>query len=144
MKDLWKRLNQEIANFGVLYIKLHSFHWNVKGITFHQLHELFARLYEEAALHLDILAKRVLMLEGRPVATIKEFMTITTLSEAKGNEVIMEMINQIIYDYITLDTEFTEMIKLARSLSDEVTVAILVGIQTTLQKNLWTLKAMEL
>ena len=41
-------INLQIANWNVLYTKLHRFHWYVKGPHFFTLHVKFEELYEEA------------------------------------------------------------------------------------------------
>jgi len=143
MNTLIQKMNREVANFGVLYVKLHHYHWNVVGLTFYQLHDLFEQLYDEVADHMDAVAERVLMLEGHPVATMKEFLALATLGEASGQEVVIEMINQTIYDLMTIDGELTEIIKLAQTLSDDVTVDLILGIQKSMQKHLWMLKSLE-
>jgi starvation-inducible DNA-binding protein len=68
-KQLTDIVNKQIANWSVLYIKLHNYHWYVKGPQFFTLHEKFEQLYNEAALHIDELAERLLALGGAPVAT---------------------------------------------------------------------------
>lgn len=143
MKELVLKLNRQVANFGVLYIKLHNYHWFVQGMAFYQLHGLFEKLYDEITENMDVVAERILMLEGKPYASLKDFLANTTLKEAVGNETVMEMINQAIYDFTTIDGEFPEIVQRAQSLSDEVTVDILLGIQGSIQKHLWMLKSLE-
>jgi starvation-inducible DNA-binding protein len=143
MKELIQKLNREVANFGLLYTKLHNFHWYVKGMSFYQLHQLFEKLYDESTETMDALAERILMLEGKPFATLREFLANSSLKEASGNETVMEMINQTIYDFTTIDGELAEIIKTAQNLGDEVTVDLILGIQGSIQKHLWMLKALE-
>jgi starvation-inducible DNA-binding protein len=143
MKDLLQKLNRQVANFGVLYIKLHNYHWFVKGMSFYQLHQLFESLYDEATENLDVIAERILMLDGQPFASLKDFLANASIQEATGNETVMEMINQVIYDYITIDAELSEIVNAAQEAHDEVTVDILLGIQGAIQKHLWMLKALE-
>ena len=57
-------VNKQVANFSVMYIKLHNFHWYVKGEQFFTLHEKFEELYTETATIIDDLAERLLALEG--------------------------------------------------------------------------------
>ncbi len=47
---LTESLNTQVANFSVLYMKLHNYHWYVKGENFFTLHVKFEELYTEAAL----------------------------------------------------------------------------------------------
>ena len=63
-----KQLNQQVANLSVLYVKLHNFHWFVKGQNFFQLHEKFEELYDEVTEIYDEVAERILMIGEKPVA----------------------------------------------------------------------------
>src|SRR5690554_4061158 len=136
MEKLLTMLNKEVANFGVLYTKLHNYHWFVKGNQFYRLHEVFEELYDEVTEHFDEVAERILMLGGKPVATLKEFLEIATIKEATGNETNTEMVQAVINDFELLIKEFTEIMEIA----DEVTVDLLLGIQASLEKHIWMLK----
>ena len=131
MNKLIDLLNREVANFALLYTKLHQFH------------ALFEKLYDEMTENMDVVAERILMLEGQPLSTLSDFLKFTTLKEGLGSETDMQMINQIIYDFTTIDEELKEAIKVAQNLVDEVTVDILIGIDSALQKHLWMLKSLE-
>ncbi|HHU79998.1 MAG: Dps family protein [Bacilli bacterium] len=139
--NLINNLNKAVANFGVLYTKLHSYHWFVKGNQFYQLHELFEDLYDEVTEHFDAVAERILMLNERPLATLKDFLAVTTLKEATGNETAEEMLENLLVDLTQLNQELTETIKLAQEVEDEVTVDILLGITSSFQKHIWMVKA---
>lgn len=140
MKDLVKNLNRAVANFGVLYTKLHSHHWLVKGKQFFQLHEKFEELYDEVTEHFDAVAERVLMLEQKPVATLAEFLKNATIKEATGKETAEEMVKATVEDFVQMDKELTEVIVQAQELGDEVTVDLILGIVSSLQKHVWMLK----
>ena len=77
MTKLHEILNKQISTWSVLYVKLHNYHWYVKGNQFFTLHVKFQELYEESTLHLDDLAERLLALEGKPVATMKEHLELS-------------------------------------------------------------------
>lgn len=143
MNKLIDLLNREVANFAVLYTKLHQYHWNVKGVRFYQFHALFEKLYDEMTENMDVVAERILMLEGQPLSKISDYLQFTTIKEGSNNETDMQMINQIIYDFTTIDEELKEAIKVGQDLVDEVTVDILIGIDSALQKHLWMLKSLE-
>ncbi|MFA5543148.1 MAG: Dps family protein [Bacilli bacterium] len=141
MKKLIELLNRQVANFGVFYIKLHNYHWFVKGPQFYQLHELFENLYDEMTGHMDEVAERILMLEEKPLATLKEFLQVATIKEASGNETNMGMVEAVLNDFKVLDKELADSIKLAQDLGDEVTVDMLLGMQSGFQKHIWMLKS---
>ena len=66
-----KELNKQVANWSVLYTKLHNFHWYVKGPSFFTLHAKFEELYNEATLNMDEIAERLLTLGGGTCSNIK-------------------------------------------------------------------------
>ena len=76
-------VNKQVANWTVLFTKLHNFHWYVKGHQFFVLHDKFEELYNEAAIHIDELAERLLALEGKPVGTLKESLELASI---KGSQ----------------------------------------------------------
>ncbi|MDD4000289.1 MAG: DNA starvation/stationary phase protection protein [Bacilli bacterium] len=142
-KNLIMFLNKEVSNYGVLYVKLHNFHWLVKGKMFYQLHEKFEDLYDEVTETFDALAERVLMIGGKPVAALQEFLNLASIKEANSNESTSEMVASIIADFELLNEEFGEGIKLAEERDDDVTVDLFTGIKASLQKHIWMLKATQ-
>ena len=134
-------MNREVANLGVLYTKLHNYHWFVKGNQFYTLHELFEKLYDEVSEHFDAVAERILMLKEKPLATLKEFLENATIAEATGKETKDEMLKVTVADFEKLNKEFYEVVRKAQELGDEVTVDLAIGILSSLQKHIWMLKA---
>jgi starvation-inducible DNA-binding protein len=141
MNNYTHLLNRQVANFGVLYTKLHNFHWFVKGFQFFQLHELFERLYDEVTEHFDAVAERLLMLNLLPYASLKDFLANTSLQEATGKEELLDMVKSTIADFEVVNKELAELIKGAQDAADEVTVDLALGIQSSIQKHLWMLKS---
>lgn len=142
MDNVKKVLNKEVANFAVLYIKLHNYHWFVKGKMFYTLHEKFEEFYDAVTGYYDEVAERLLMLGGRPAATMKEYLSLATIQEASGNETTEDMIKAIIQDFETINAELAEGVKAAADAGDEVTVDLFVTISSDLQKNVWMLKTL--
>jgi starvation-inducible DNA-binding protein len=136
MEKLITMLNKEVANFGVLYTKLHNFHWFIKGDKFFELHVKFEELYDEVTEHFDAVAERILMLGDKPKATLSEYLKLTTLKEATGSETTNEMVEAIINDFTIVINELEAAIEL----SDKVTEDLLLGIQASLEKHRWMLK----
>lgn len=134
-------LNKQIANWSVLYMKLHNFHWYVKGDQFFTLHTKFEEFYNEAGLHVDELAERLLSIGGEPVATMKECLELSTVVEATGTESAEEMVKSIINDFSTLISELKEGMSLAGELNDETTGDMLLAIHSGLEKHVWMLTA---
>lgn len=134
-------LNRQIANWTVLYMKLHHYHWHVAGPQFFTLHEKFEALYEEAASHIDELAERVLALNGQPVSKLVDCLKLAVISEATGGETAEQMVQTLVNDFSTLLAELKEGMKAAQQEGDEGTSDMLLGIHKQLEQHLWMLRA---
>ncbi|GIP54014.1 Dps family protein [Paenibacillus vini] len=138
---LEKQLNLQIANWTVLYTKLHNFHWFVKGPNFFTLHEKFEELYNEVAANIDELAERLLAIGGKPVATLRDSLSVASLSEAAGGEAPEAMVAAIVADFTTLQGELKQGMEAAEEAQDEATSDLLLGILSSLEKHNWMLNA---
>lgn len=136
-----QHLNRQIANWSVLYIKLHNYHWYVKGSQFFTLHAKFQELYEEAALHVDEIAERLLAVKGKPIATMKDYLNTSSIQEASNKEDATQMVDQLIEDFTTIIGELKEGMEAAQKADDETTADMLLAIHTTLEKHVWMLSA---
>jgi|SRR3954462_7995060 starvation-inducible DNA-binding protein len=134
-------LNQQVANFSVLYMKLHHYHWYVKGENFFSLHVKFQELYTEAALHLDTIAERMLSLGEAPTATLKEQLELSSIKEATGDETTGEMVQTLADDFDKVCGELTEGITVAEDKDDQPTADMFIAIRTSLEKHGWMFKA---
>ncbi|WHX59856.1 Dps family protein [Peribacillus frigoritolerans] len=133
-------VNKEIANFSVLYTKIHNYHWFVNGPHFFELHQKLEELYKEVTTNYDELAERLLAIGEKPVATLKEYLELTTIEEAKGNENTEDMVQSVISDFEKLSEEFLEIIEVAEQ-EDPVTADMLTGMKKSLNKHAWMLRA---
>lgn len=139
--QLFDILNKQIANWSVLFIKLHNYHWYVKGNQFFTLHTKFEEFYNEASLHIDELAERLLAIGGEPVATMKDCLSMASVQEANGNESAEEMVQSISSDFSLLVGELKEGMSIAEQANDEITGDMLLAIHSSLEKHVWMLKA---
>ncbi|MDM5228766.1 DNA starvation/stationary phase protection protein [Cytobacillus sp. NJ13] len=140
-KELVKAVNQQVANWTVLYVKLHNYHWYIKGKNFFTLHAKFEELYNEANIHVDELAERILALEAKPVATMKEVLETSSLEEATGKENEEQMVQSVVDDFEKMVDELQEAIELAEEAKDEGTGDMLIAVKQSLKKHIWMLKA---
>ena len=138
--SLEKFLNTRIADFAVLYAKLHRFHWYFEGSGFFPYHAKFEEMYDEASELLDEYAERLLAIGGRPIATLKEFAEYSVLSDA-GNEVKLADIGKtIIADYTLLAEETKKGIPMAQEQNDETTADMFIESVGTFEKHVWMFK----
>src|SRR5690625_3586463 len=98
-QNLVNFLNQLLSNYFVMYVKLHRYHWYVQGRHFFTLHEKFEEMYEMFHEDLDVIAERILMIDGKPLATMFNYLVEKTLNEANQKDKEDKIISQLFKDY---------------------------------------------
>src|SRR5699024_10080077 len=123
---------------------LHRYHWFVKGMHFFQLHTVFEDMYKKFGKDMGEVAERVLMMQGKPLATMSKYLEESTLVEASADDTEEEMIEQLLEDYNQLVSEIKEQgIPLAEENKDEPTLDLLIGLQQDYEKYIWMLSAYQ-
>lgn len=141
MSQIVKILNEQLSDWSILFVKLHHYHWHVKGSDFFTLHEKFEVLYNEAAAHIDEVAERILALGGSPAGTFKEYLALSSLEEATGNENSREMVEQIVADFRVVVASAKNGIDVAAEAGDDTTVDLLTQMKVALEKHVWLFTA---
>jgi starvation-inducible DNA-binding protein len=141
LSETIENLNKQVANWAIIHVKLHHYHWNVKGENFFALHQKFETLYDYAADQLDLMAERILALGGRPLGTMKSYLELTSLRESSGRESYRDMVGHITNDFVKIAGEIKEAIATSQNEKDEATASLLTETVTELEKQIWMLKA---
>lgn len=139
---LTELLNRQVANWAVLYIKIHQHHWFVKGSNFFALHVKFEQFYNEADQYFDEIAERILALGAEPLSTMKQYLETATIKESDqplGSA--QEMVEAIARDFTTVIDEMGEAMEAAEERGDDGTADMLLKIRTALEKHVWMLRA---
>lgn len=141
-QNLINYLNQLLSNQFTMYVKLHRYHWYIQGKHFFQLHEVFEEMYNQFAAQLDETAERILMIQGKPLATMSKYLKEATIEEASADDTEQEIISQLIQDLEQLVKEIrSEGLPLAGEIQDEPTTDLLIGMQSYYEKMVWMLQA---
>lgn len=74
-------LNQTLASTIDLKTQVKQAHWNVKGMDFYQLHELFDELATELEEYIDLFAERITALGGTALGTAKIAAAVSEIPE---------------------------------------------------------------
>ena len=80
------KLNLYLTNLNVLYRKIQNYHWNVTGTGFFAIHSKLEEYYDGLNTQIDDVAERILAIGGRPLGTLKDYLEITTITEARNEE----------------------------------------------------------
>ncbi|MCI3927162.1 DNA starvation/stationary phase protection protein [Paenibacillus sp. TRM 82003] len=138
---LLDRLNRQVANWAVLHMKLHHYHWNVTGGLFFTLHEQFETWYGEAAATMDELAERILALGGKPLSRLQDHLGASSIREAQGGESAERMLRLLAEDYTTIAKETRDAAAVAEEHGDSITADLMIGLAGKLEKRIWMLRA---
>lgn len=140
MKKLHALLDLQVANFSVLFTKLHHFHWFVDGPQFFALHAKFEELYDHINEVYDAFAERLITIGGRPSSTMKAYLEKATIKEAAGEVSAKEMVLSLIKDMETIVVSLKELTLAAQEHADEATADLAIGTIGEFEKTLWMLR----
>lgn len=74
-------LNERLADSIDLMMQAKQAHWNVRGPSFFQLHELFDKVHEEVSTYVDVIAERASQLGGSVDGTVRTAAERSNLNE---------------------------------------------------------------
>lgn len=140
MKEKIEKLNLLVADMNVLFVKLHNYHWNVKGMEFYSIHAMTEKMYDQVAEIYDTLAERILQLGSKPINTVAQALKISRIKEEEksdfsGRDVLMGVQKDLEF----LVKEFKYLSKLSEG--DKTTEAYADGIVADFEKQLWMIRS---
>ena len=135
-------LNARLADAIDLSLQTKHAHWNVKGPNFIALHELFDKLAESVAEHIDELAERVTALGGTAHGTVAAVARATTLKpypqEISEGLAHVEALSGALAAF---GAKVRAAIDTTAELADADTADLFTGISRESDKYLWFLEA---
>ena len=139
-----EKLNILLADEHLLYTKTRNYHWNVTGIHFVTLHELFEKQYNRIKLMADDVAERTRMLGGIAIGTMAEFMEHTRLSENTGVvPSAPDMIANLLDDHEHIISNLRSDIAMcSEAFEDEGSTDLLVSVMRAHEEMAWVLRSM--
>ncbi|MBO7675608.1 MAG: DNA starvation/stationary phase protection protein [Atopobiaceae bacterium] len=137
---LQKKLNALLANYEVMFHKLQTYHWYVGGATFYVDHEKLELFFEQALQNVDLIAEKILMLGGKPLATMRDMLDQATIGEASDQDVSQEAAFQSVRDdFKVLLADVVDLKKLADDEDNYLISAFADTLIEQLYKDLWML-----
>ena len=136
-----KELNILLADYHIYYQKLRSFHWNVLGKNFFDLHVKFEELYGDARLKIDEIAERILTLGHHPVSNFSDYLKNSSLNEVSAFIPDTEMVEELLADHKGILKQMKKTIDVADGAGDEGTIDLIGAYIRELEKASWMLNA---
>lgn len=142
-KALAEGLQQLLANTATLYLKTHSFHWNVTGPQFNSLHLMFETQYNELWLAEDLIAERIRALGVYVLASHHEWAAESQVPEEKSPVTdATEMVRKLVADHETVVRTARKLFEVADKASDESTADLLTQRLQIHEKTAWMLRSL--
>ena len=135
-------LNARLADSTDLRSQVKWAHWNVKGLHFIQLHELFDSVASHLEEQTDSIAERITALGGVANGTIREAASKSGLKEADltasdGPSMLKFLVHNVAHHANAL----REGVQESDDLGDPITTDLLTQLTRELDKDLWFLEA---
>ena len=136
-------LAQLLADEHVFYMKLRNYHWNVEGMYFQQLHELFEEQYNEIESSIDDIAERIRSLGYYSPGSMAEFSKLARLSETGHlNGKDEQMLQNILADHEMLIQVLRHNVADAdKKYNDAGTADFLTGLMEMHEKMAWMIRS---
>ena len=135
-------LNQRLADAADLKSQAKQAHWNVKGMNFIALHELFDRVSTELDPIVDDIAERITTLGGTALGTVRTAAQNSSLAEypleITDGAAHVDALSNALADFgkkVRADIDTTD------SLDDKDTADLFTGISRSIDKLLWFVEA---
>jgi starvation-inducible DNA-binding protein len=135
-------LSRLLADTYVVYLKTHSFHWNVEGPMFQTLHQMFMEQYTETWNAIDLIAERIRALGEYAPGTYREYATLARVKETEGVPRAEEMVKLLIEGQEAIVRTAREVLPLADAANDEPTLDLLTQRMQIHEKNAWMLRSL--
>lgn len=140
--EIAKGLSKLLADTYSLYLKTHSFHWNVTGPMFQTLHLMFETQYNELALAVDLVAERIRALGFPAPGTYSEFARLSSIRETSGTPKAEEMIQLLVEGQEAIVRTARSVFPTAEKASDEATADLLTQRIQLHEKTAWMLRSL--
>jgi starvation-inducible DNA-binding protein len=135
-------LSKVLADTYTLYLKTHSFHWNVEGPMFNTLHQMFMVQYTELWTALDAVAERIRSLGFPAPGTNTEFAKLTSIEESPGQPEAMKMVALLVKGHEAVARTARSVFPLAEEAGDEATADLLTQRLQVHEKTAWMLRSL--
>ncbi|WP_050928060.1 Dps family protein [Aestuariivita boseongensis] len=134
-------LNQCVAETAVTTMLAQNFHWNVTGMAFGPLHELFQKIYEDHFEAQDDLAERVKALDAHAEGTLAGMLKRSKIDEFEGKGDDQTMIKTMMDAQVALAATVASAGELAAEHGDTLTEDLCIARGQTHEKFAWFLRS---
>jgi starvation-inducible DNA-binding protein len=134
-------LNQSISELVVTTMMAQNFHWNVTGMSFGPLHELFQKIYEDHFEAQDELAERIKAIGGHANGMLAKMVSDSKVLECNGKISDKEMIKLLAEAETTVASTLSGVAAIAEKNGDLLTQDLAITRGQVHEKYAWLLNS---
>ena len=139
--EIAEALNQSVAETAVTTMLAQNFHWNVTGMGFGPLHDLFQTIYEDHFEGQDSLAERIKAIGGHAEGMLSAMVSRSKVNEHDGHATDREMIAAMVEAQETLAETLAGASDIAESHGDKLTEDLCIARGQVHEKFAWMLRS---
>ena len=141
-KQIADGLARLLADTYTLYLKTHSFHWNVTGPMFNSLHAMFMTQYNELWLALDEIAERIRALGEVAPEPGAQFAKLSSIQEEAGVPDWQGMVQQLVAGHEACARTAREAFQRADGADDQPSADLATTRMQAHEKTAWMLRSL--
>jgi len=141
METLIEIMKKVLADTFALYLKAHSYHWNVEGSNFPQYHEFFGNLYEELHGAVDPIAEEIRSLDAYAPGSMTRFLELTEIEDELAVPAGVEMARRLMTDNERVLATLNVAFKLADTMDKQGLADFIAGRIDVHSKHGWMLRS---
>lgn len=130
-----------LANTFVLYFKAHSFHWNVEGRNFAEMHGFFGDLYEELYGAVDPMAEEIRACGYYAPRSLNELYNYKTLVDINETTSVEEMLIELVNANATTLESLNKLFDLLTAAKKQGFADFVAGRIDSHEKHGWMLRS---
>lgn len=130
-----------IASNFALYVKTHGAHFNVTGMFFHSLHDMFKTQYEELWSAHDEIGENIRKLDAFTPASLIEYSKFSVIDDCVGILGATEYVSRLMLDHDRMIALLNKVFKLAEAENRQDHMDFIAGRISAHSKQRWMLKA---
>lgn len=135
-------LKKSLADTAALYSKTHSFHWNVTGPRFQELHTFFETLYTTLWNQIDEIAEQIRIQGEMAPVGYGDMLSSATISEETSIPEANKMLALLVQDLEKLLATLDSAVKSAQEEGNDTLEGFLLTLMEGHEKTLWMMKSM--
>lgn len=140
-EQLHKMAKIAFASEFSFYLKAHQFHWNVEGMFFKQLHDLFGDIYEEVFESIDDFAENIRKTGTYTPGSYQRFSMLTQIDDEVNIPDAKSMVAELLEDSEKMVKILKMTFTYAEQLNEQGLCDFIAGRIDAHQKHSWMLRS---